>query len=106
MQAADRDEKESGSLRSEGDLFLNGAEGHVQDPDSVFKAQDFYEHWTLEPADTDLIKNVSRNAGWQNIADLPSDTSQMWTKKKKKKKKKMIMQSETQSSSILCSTCI
>jgi hypothetical protein len=48
---------------------------------------------------------VSRNAGWQNIADLPSDTSQMWTKKKKKKKK-MIMQSETQSSSILCSTCI
>jgi pectate lyase len=86
MQAADRDEKESGSLRSEGDLFLNGAEGHVQDPDSVFKAQDFYEHWTLEPADTDLIKNVSRNAGW--------------------KKKKMIMQSETQSSSILCSTCI
>jgi pectate lyase len=73
MQAADRDEKESGSLRSEGDLFLNGAEGHVQDPDSVFKAQDFYEHWTLEPADTDLIKNVSRNAGWQNIADLPSD---------------------------------
>ncbi len=106
MQAADRDEKESGSLRSEGDLFLNGAEGHVQDPDSVFKAQDFYEHWTLEPADTDLIKNVSRNAGWQNIADLPSDLTDVNEEEEEEEEDDDDNAIWDQSSSILCSTCI
>ena len=67
MQAGDRDYEESGSLRSESDLFLNGAEGHMQGPNQVFGIEEFYSNYTLERADAELLKKIQRIAGWQNI---------------------------------------
>lgn len=72
MQAGDCDHEASGTLRSEGCLFLNGAEQHMQGPDQVFGIEEFYNDYTLERADENLMKKVSSIAGWQNTP-LPSE---------------------------------
>lgn len=73
MQAGDRDHAVSGNIRSEGDIFLNGAKGEPRNPLSVFKAETFYPHWTLEPAGDGLVKKICKSAGWQNC-ERPADT--------------------------------
>jgi hypothetical protein len=68
LQAGDSDHEASGTLRSENDLFLNGAQGHVQGPNQVFGIEEFYSDYTLERADAELMKKIQRIAGWQNVA--------------------------------------
>ncbi|BBN04073.1 pectate lyase [Marchantia polymorpha subsp. ruderalis] len=72
-KAGDRDHAVSGNIRSEGDIFLNGAKGEPRNPLSVFKAETFYPHWTLEPAGDGLVKKICKSAGWQNC-ERPADT--------------------------------
>lgn len=71
MQAADRDQEASGSVRSEGDLFLKGAQGHQRNPEVVFHAESYYPTWTLVRADEALKKKIPSIAGWQNILRPP-----------------------------------
>jgi pectate lyase len=66
-KAGDCDHEASGTLRSEDDLFLNGAQGHMQGPNQVFNIQQFYSNYTLERADAALMKKIPRIAGWQNV---------------------------------------
>lgn len=72
-QAADKDRAVSGSIRSEGDLFLKGAQGTPMSPDMVFDVKAHYSHWTLEPASLELAQKLASAAGWQRIP-LPPDT--------------------------------
>ncbi|CAI9773103.1 unnamed protein product [Fraxinus pennsylvanica] len=69
-KAADKDETKSGSIISEGDLFLNGAQASIRNigkEESIFHPSDFYPTWTLELA-SDSLKSVLRIcAGWQSI---------------------------------------
>ncbi|KAJ7519799.1 hypothetical protein O6H91_20G056000 [Diphasiastrum complanatum] len=71
-KAADKEETASGSLRSEGDLFLNGAQGKPCNPFGVFAPQEFYPTWTLEPASEALLHKIQLIAGWQKL-QLPPD---------------------------------
>ena len=71
LQAGDKHCEESGSIRSEGDVLLKGAQGHQQHPEKVFRAESFYPTWTLERANDALKKKVSSIAGWQNIPRPP-----------------------------------
>lgn len=70
-KAGDKSYEASGSIRSEGDVLLKGAQGHQQHPEQVFRAESFYPCWTLERADDALKKKVSTIAGWQNIPRPP-----------------------------------
>jgi pectate lyase len=74
-KAADKEVEASGSIRSEGDLFLRGAEGHQRNPGSVFQAETFYSIWTLERPSEELMKKISSIAGWQNICRPPEAVS-------------------------------
>jgi pectate lyase len=74
-KAADKEVEASGSIRSEGDLFLRGAEGHQRNPGSVFQAETFYSNWTLERPSEELMKKISSIAGWQNICRPPEAVS-------------------------------
>lgn len=69
-KAADKKEPKSGLIRSEGDMFLNGAQACSltgTSVESVFHPSEFYPTWTLEPA-SDSLKNVLQVcAGWQSI---------------------------------------
>lgn len=67
IQAGDSGHEASGTLRSENDLFLNGAQGHMEGPNQVFGIEEFYSNFTLERADAELMKKIQRIAGWQNI---------------------------------------
>jgi len=71
FQAGDKAHEASGSIRSEGDVLLKGAQGHQQHPEQVFRAESFYPTWSLEHADDALKKKVSTIAGWQNIPRPP-----------------------------------
>lgn len=66
-KAADKDQAVSGSIRSEGDLFLKGARGVPKSPEKVFDVRAYYSHWTLEPATPELAQKVASLAGWQSI---------------------------------------
>ena len=70
-QAGDKQYEEAGSIRSEGDVFLRGAQGHEQHPEKVFRAESFYPSWTLEPADDALKRRLTVIAGWQDIPRPP-----------------------------------
>jgi pectate lyase len=70
-KAADKHHEASGSIRSEGDIFLKGAQGPQRNPEQVFTAESFYPCWTLERAGDALMKKVSSIAGWQNIPRPP-----------------------------------
>ncbi|CAK9230054.1 unnamed protein product [Sphagnum troendelagicum] len=70
-KAADRDVEASGSICSEGDFLLGGAEGWQRNPSVVFQAETYYSQWTLEQANDELMKKVLAIAGWQNIPRPP-----------------------------------
>ena len=72
IQAADREEHLSSCIRSEGDLFLNGAQAPQQGPENVFKAHEFYPTWTMESPSDALREIIQICSGWKNI-QRPSD---------------------------------
>lgn len=69
-------EAETGCIRSEGDVFLSGADACLStDPAGVFRAEEFYSSWTMGPPGEALMEAVSAAAGWQKVqrpADVPS----------------------------------
>ncbi|KAL8145738.1 putative pectate lyase 21 [Apium graveolens] len=74
-KAADKDEPSSGLIRSEGDMFLNGAQGCTSTETSdgnVFHPSEYYSTWSFEAA-ADSLKNLLQAcAGWQSVA-RPAD---------------------------------
>lgn len=70
-KAADREEHSSGCIRSEGDLFLNGAQAPQQGPENVFKAHEFYPTWTMESPTDALREIIQLCSGWQSIERPP-----------------------------------
>ncbi|XP_077232919.1 pectin lyase-like superfamily protein [Tasmannia lanceolata] len=76
-KAPDREEGMSGWVRSEGDLFLNGAQPCLltgPGVDTVFKANEHYPTWTMEPPTQALKEILQVCTGWQAIP-RPSDTN-------------------------------
>ncbi|XP_065010198.1 probable pectate lyase 4 [Musa acuminata AAA Group] len=74
-KAADREEVASGWIRSEGDLFMNGAQPCLiqgAGVESVFNALEHYPTWTMEPASVALKEVLQLCSGWQAI-QRPAD---------------------------------
>ena len=72
-QASDKEDEETGRIRSEGDVLLNGADSVLTtDPRGVFRADEYYSSWTMAPAGQQLKQTIRAIAGWQNVA-LPPD---------------------------------
>ncbi|XP_018836513.1 probable pectate lyase 4 isoform X1 [Juglans regia] len=69
-KAADMEGAKSGSIRSEGDLFLNGAQACLltgASEECVFHPSEFYPTWTME-APSDSLKDILHICtGWQSI---------------------------------------
>ncbi|CAO2036486.1 unnamed protein product [Urochloa humidicola] len=77
-KAADREDVVSGVVRSEGDAFLNGAlpclmDGPAAAQEAVFRPEDYYRHWTMEPASPVLKDIIQLCAGWQPVPRPPDD---------------------------------
>ncbi|KAK8961925.1 hypothetical protein KSP40_PGU007732 [Platanthera guangdongensis] len=69
-KAADGEEVMAGWIRSEGDLFLNGAQPCLLESagvESVFKAHEHYPTWTMEPASLALKEVLQISTGWQPV---------------------------------------
>ncbi|KAK1298371.1 putative pectate lyase 13 [Acorus calamus] len=74
-KATDREEAGRGYIRSEGDLFLNGAQHCLMEESdlvSVFKAEEYYPTWTMEPPSDALKEILQICTGWQAVP-RPSD---------------------------------
>ncbi|KAG6489127.1 probable pectate lyase 4 [Zingiber officinale] len=73
-KAADRQEVIAGWIRSEGDMFLNGAQPGLLDAgiQSVFHPLEHYPSWTVEPASLALKEVLQVCTGWQAIT-RPAD---------------------------------
>ncbi|XP_048568287.1 probable pectate lyase 4 isoform X1 [Triticum urartu] len=78
-QAADRDCSSSGRIRSEGDLFLNGAQEYTEndletaeDDQWDFEVRDCYKPWSVQPASMALKELLESCTGWQPVP-LPED---------------------------------
>ncbi|KAJ6924146.1 pectate lyase 4 [Populus alba x Populus x berolinensis] len=76
-KAADKEEASSGCIRSEGDLFVIGAQAGLMTEDGefcMFHPSEYYPTWTAEPP-TDSLKQVLQHCtGWQCVprpADHP-----------------------------------
>ena len=57
-----RAKEKTGSVRSEGDLLLNGALVEEKNPSAVFDPSSYYE-WTLETADSELARLIREGSG-------------------------------------------
>ncbi|KAK2979284.1 hypothetical protein RJ640_013248 [Escallonia rubra] len=68
--ASDKEGASSGLIRSEGDIFLNGAQACLltgTSEECLFHPSEFYPTWTLESA-SDSLKNILQVcSGWQSI---------------------------------------
>ncbi|XP_048326547.2 probable pectate lyase 4 isoform X2 [Ziziphus jujuba] len=71
-KAADRAEVKSGLIRSEGDLFLGGAEAITFKGEGIFHPSEYYPSWTMEPAANCLHSILQICAGWQSV-QRPAD---------------------------------
>uniref|UniRef100_A0A453FVW2 Uncharacterized protein n=1 Tax=Aegilops tauschii subsp. strangulata TaxID=200361 RepID=A0A453FVW2_AEGTS len=78
-QAADRDCSSSGRIRSEGDLFLNGAQEYTENDSETaednqwdFEVRDCYKPWSVQPASMALKELLESCTGWQPVP-LPED---------------------------------
>nr|TKR79604.1 hypothetical protein D5086_0000270850 [Populus alba] len=76
-KAADKEKARSGSIRSEGDLFVTGTQAGLMTEDGeccMFHPSEYYPSWTVEPP-TDSLKQVLQHCtGWQCVprpADQP-----------------------------------
>lgn len=73
-KAADKEQEATGSIISEGDLFLNGAVSGVKplgNEECVFHPSEFYSDWTLEPPSESLKHILQHCTGWQNVPGMP-----------------------------------
>ncbi|XP_068644277.1 probable pectate lyase 4 [Aristolochia californica] len=64
----------SGWIRSEGDLFLNSAQSSLLTGtavESVFRAEEHYPTWTMEPPSETLKDVLQVCTGWQSIPTPP-----------------------------------
>ncbi|GFY82223.1 pectin lyase-like superfamily protein [Actinidia rufa] len=69
-KAADKQEAKSGLIRSEGDLFLNGAQSCLLNgigEECVFHASEYYPIWTMEAASDSLRAVLQVCTGWQSV---------------------------------------
>ncbi|RWR76854.1 putative pectate lyase 4 [Cinnamomum micranthum f. kanehirae] len=73
-KAADKEVAMSGLIKSEGDLFLNGAQASGPDTECMFKANEFYPTCTMEAPSQALKEVLQVCTGWQAIP-RPKDTS-------------------------------
>ncbi|KAG9453837.1 hypothetical protein H6P81_006741 [Aristolochia fimbriata] len=73
-KARDKETGLSGWIRSEGDFFLNGAQPCLLTGPavgSVFKAEEHYPTWTMEPPSETLKDVLQVCTGWQPISRPP-----------------------------------
>ncbi|XP_014511058.1 probable pectate lyase 4 [Vigna radiata var. radiata] len=74
-KAADKEVGTSGYIRSEGDLFLNGAEPGLMTENgrcNMFHPSEYYPSWTVEAPTEDLKHILHHCTGWQSVA-RPAD---------------------------------
>ncbi|KAK7393621.1 hypothetical protein VNO78_22179 [Psophocarpus tetragonolobus] len=74
-KAADREVGATGFIRSEGDLFLNGAQTGLMTENvgcSIFHPSEHYPYWTVETPTDDLKQILQHCTGWQSVA-RPTD---------------------------------
>ncbi|KAI8539887.1 hypothetical protein RHMOL_Rhmol09G0217800 [Rhododendron molle] len=70
-KAADKEEAKSGLIRSEGDLFLKGAQACLltgAGNECMFHPTEFYPTWTMETASDSLKAVLQVCSGWQSLA--------------------------------------
>ncbi|KAJ0983947.1 hypothetical protein J5N97_002303 [Dioscorea zingiberensis] len=66
-KAGDREEGSCGSIRSEGDLFLNGSQACLKSEVDCFKVDEHYTAWSVQPASLALKETIQMCAGWQDV---------------------------------------
>ncbi|XP_057427220.1 probable pectate lyase 4 [Lotus japonicus] len=74
-KAADKEAEATGYIRSEGDLFLNGAQPGLLTQNvecNMFHPSEYYPTWTVEPPKDDLKQVLHHYTGWQSVA-RPAD---------------------------------
>ncbi|KAM1069305.1 hypothetical protein ACFX13_001266 [Malus domestica] len=72
-KAADREVAKAGFIRSDGDVFLNGAQSCTFagfSEECMFHPSEFYPHWTMEAASASLKAIHQILTGWQSIQQL------------------------------------
>ena len=74
-KAADKEVGATGTIRSEGDIFLNGAQKGLMTEDvgcNMFHPSEHYPSWTVEAPTDDLKQILHHCTGWQSLA-RPAD---------------------------------
>ncbi|RDX65177.1 putative pectate lyase 4, partial [Mucuna pruriens] len=68
-KAADKEVGASGNIRSEGDIFINGAEAGLMNEDGgcKFHPSEYYPSWTVEAPTEDLKQILHHCTGWQSV---------------------------------------
>ncbi|KAK4284098.1 hypothetical protein QN277_000971 [Acacia crassicarpa] len=70
-KAADKAEQKSGTIISEGDMFLNGAQPCLQTQHTegcnMFHPSEYYPIWTMEPPSHSFKDVLQICAGWQSV---------------------------------------
>ncbi|KAK9112314.1 hypothetical protein Scep_019833 [Stephania cephalantha] len=66
-EAPDKEEASCGCLRSEGDMFLCGAEACVTGAERVFHPCEYYPTWTVQAPEEALKEVLPLCAGWLPI---------------------------------------
>ncbi|XP_019436142.1 PREDICTED: probable pectate lyase 4 [Lupinus angustifolius] len=77
-KAADKESGATGQIRSEGDLFLNGAQPGLMNEDvgcNMFHPSEYYPTWTVKPPTDDLKQLLHHCTGWQSVARPPDQTA-------------------------------
>ncbi|XP_020202373.1 probable pectate lyase 4 [Cajanus cajan] len=75
-KAADKEVGTTGLIRSEGDLFLNGAQPGLTEDNgcNMFHPSEHYPSWTLGAPTDDLKQILHHFTGWQSIARPADET--------------------------------
>ncbi|KAH1227580.1 hypothetical protein HKD37_10G027331 [Glycine soja] len=74
-KAADKEVGATGTIMSEGDIFLNGAKAGLMAVDvscNMFHPSEHYPSWTVEAPTDDLKQILHHCTGWQSLA-RPAD---------------------------------
>ncbi|CAH9110144.1 unnamed protein product [Cuscuta epithymum] len=81
-KAADKEVAESGIIISDGDLFLNGAQGSLLSGagHQCFHPSEFYPNWTLEMPSDSLKTVLQVCTGWQSLPRPADDVPLLQTK--------------------------